>query len=173
VSTPNSQFPTSKSALHAVTRRFFFEQAYFGLGGLALASLLDPAVASAAQSERLRSGQAAAGALASLHHPAKAKRVIHLFMAGAPSQLDLFDYKPELTKHDGQAIPKSSSRTSASPSRVKSCWPACSRSASTASRARRSRAAAVDVEVAIDRHHPVDAHDAVQPAPAIREHRPR
>jgi hypothetical protein len=97
--------PTSKSALHSITRRFFFEQAYFGLGGLALASLLDPAVASAAQSERLRSRQAA-GALASLHHAAKAKRVIHLFMAGAPSQLDLFDPKPALTTHDGQAVPE-------------------------------------------------------------------
>ena len=74
MSTPNSRFPTPKSALHAITRRFFFEQAYFGLGGLALASLLDPAVASAAQSERLRSRQAA-GSLASLHHAAKAKRV--------------------------------------------------------------------------------------------------
>ncbi len=105
MSIPNSQFPTPKSALHAVTRRFFFEQAYFGLGGLALASLLDPAVAAAAQSERLRSRQAA-GALASLHHAAKAKRVIHLFMAGAPSQLDLFDPKPALTKHDGQAVPE-------------------------------------------------------------------
>ncbi|HWJ55886.1 MAG TPA: DUF1501 domain-containing protein, partial [Vicinamibacterales bacterium] len=97
--------PTSKPALHAITRRFFFEQAYFGLGGLALASLLDPAVASAAQAERLRS-RAVAGALTSLHHPAKARRVIHLFMAGAPSQLDLFDPKPALTKHDGQAIPE-------------------------------------------------------------------
>src|SRR5215204_2028581 len=100
--------PTSDSPSHrlnAITRRFFFEQAYFGLGGLALASLLDPVVASAAQSERLRSGQVA-GALASLHHAAKAKRVIHLFMAGAPSQLDLFDPKPTLTKHDGQAIPE-------------------------------------------------------------------
>jgi Protein of unknown function (DUF1501) len=105
VPTPNSQLPTSKPALHAITRRFFFEQAYFGLGGLALASLLDPAVASAAQAERLRS-RAVAGALAGLHHPARAKRVIHLFMAGAPSQLDLFDPKPALTKHDGQAIPE-------------------------------------------------------------------
>ena len=93
------------SRVHAATRRMFLEHAYFGLGGLALASLLDPAVASAAQSERLRS-RAVAGALASLHHPARAKRVIHLFMAGAPSQLDLFDPKPALTKHDGQAIPE-------------------------------------------------------------------
>src|SRR4051794_33719311 len=41
------------------------------------------------------------------HFPAKAKRVIHLFMAGAPSQLDLFDYKPELAKLEGKPLPPS------------------------------------------------------------------
>ena len=95
--------PTDR--LHAVTRRFFFEQAYFGLGGLALASLLDPAVAAAAsQPPRPAAGPAGAAGPA-LHHPAKAKRVIHLFMAGAPSQLDLFDPKPALRRHDGEDIP--------------------------------------------------------------------
>ena len=39
------------------------------------------------------------------HFPAKAKRVIHLFMAGAPSQLDLFDHKPELAKLEGKPLP--------------------------------------------------------------------
>src|SRR5207248_1359305 len=39
------------------------------------------------------------------HFPAKAKAVIHLFMAGAPSQLDLFDNKPELTKLEGKPLP--------------------------------------------------------------------
>jgi hypothetical protein len=42
-----------------------------------------------------------------LHFPAKAKRVIFLFMAGAPSQLDLFDYKPDLHEQFGQALPES------------------------------------------------------------------
>src|SRR5206468_3895525 len=41
------------------------------------------------------------------HFPAKAKAVIHLFMAGAPSQLDLFDYKPELARLEGKPIPPS------------------------------------------------------------------
>jgi hypothetical protein len=100
VSTPNEQLSTTK--LHGLTRRFFFEQAYFGLGGLALASLLDPGVAAAGQRPSPRRGS---GALAALQHAPKAKRVIHLFMAGAPSQLDLFDPKPALTKHDGQAVP--------------------------------------------------------------------
>lgn len=42
-----------------------------------------------------------------LHHAAKAKRVIYLFMAGAPSQLDLFDYKPKLVEWEGKPIPPS------------------------------------------------------------------
>src|SRR5205814_10264014 len=41
------------------------------------------------------------------HYPPTAKRVIHLFMAGAPSQLDLFDYKPELAKLAGKPLPPS------------------------------------------------------------------
>ena len=40
------------------------------------------------------------------HYPARAKRVIYLFMGGAPSQLDLFDYKPTLEKYNGQPVPK-------------------------------------------------------------------
>src|SRR6202012_853850 len=39
------------------------------------------------------------------HFPAKAKHVIYLFQAGAPSQLDLFNHRPELVKYDGQPIP--------------------------------------------------------------------
>ena len=45
------------------------------------------------------------GVLAAPHHPPRAKRVIYLFMSGGPSQLDLFDYKPELVKRDGQPCP--------------------------------------------------------------------
>jgi hypothetical protein len=89
--------------LHLQTRRTFLEQAYFGLGGLALASLLDPASAEGSQAPT--SASRVARASSGLHHPAKAKRVIHLFMAGAPSQLDLFDPKPALTRHDGQDVP--------------------------------------------------------------------
>ena len=41
------------------------------------------------------------------HHPPRVKRVIYLFMAGAPSQLDLFDYKPKLTELEGKPLPAS------------------------------------------------------------------
>jgi uncharacterized protein (DUF1501 family) len=86
-----------------VTRRHFLSECGVGLGKIALAGLLTDA---------LTSGGQAAPALNPLapkapHFPAKSKRVIHLFMAGAPSQLDLFDYKPELAKLAGKPLPPS------------------------------------------------------------------
>src|SRR5262245_53729524 len=95
--------PTSSSSLRSITRRHFFEQTSFGIGGLALATLMDTNVFASPAS------QAAAQAVTrtrALDFPAKAKRVIYLFMAGAPSQLDLFDPKPALTKYNGQDIPE-------------------------------------------------------------------
>jgi hypothetical protein len=80
-----------------VTRRHFFETASFGIGGVALASLMG---------EVVRAQSAPAGAAPTLHFAPKAKRVIYLFMAGAPSQIDLFDPKPALVTHDGQDIPE-------------------------------------------------------------------
>lgn len=85
--------------LRSLTRRHFFEQASFGIGGLALASLMDDVVLAAAL-------QKPVGAPGGLHFAPKVKRVIYLFMAGAPSQIDLFDPKPALRKHDGQDIPE-------------------------------------------------------------------
>ena len=84
------------------TRRLFFKDCGVGLGALALASLLD---------ERLLAGGAGPGAdpLAPKqpHFPAKARRVIFLHMAGAPSTLDLFDHKPKLKQLNGQPCPES------------------------------------------------------------------
>ena len=80
--------------LRTITRRHFFEQSAFGIGGLALASLADDVLLAQAQSPAH-----------TLHFAPKVKRVIYLFMAGAPSQIDLFDPKPALTKHNGQDIP--------------------------------------------------------------------
>ncbi len=94
----------ARHQLKSITRRAFLENTYFGLGGVALASLLDGRVL-ASQGSGARAPAGAAGATLGLHHAAKARRVIHLFMAGAPSQLDLFDPKPALTRHDGQDIP--------------------------------------------------------------------
>src|SRR6185503_3730803 len=86
-----------------ITRRWFFRQCGVGLGSVALASLLGAEKAHA-------TGQptAARNALAprASHYAGKAKRVIYLFMGGAPSQLDLFDFKPSLKKYNGQPVPK-------------------------------------------------------------------
>src|SRR5437764_4876613 len=77
-----------------VTRREFFGRTACGLGTAALATLLP--------------GQANARGLAGVPHFApKAKRVIYLFQNGAPTHVDLFDYKPELTKRRGEQIPES------------------------------------------------------------------
>jgi hypothetical protein len=81
-----------------ITRRHFFRDCGYGVGKAAFASLL---CASA------RAADTPQGALAPRkpHFPGKAKAVIHLFMAGAPSQLELFDYKPELAKLEGKPLP--------------------------------------------------------------------
>ena len=84
------------------TRRHFFRGCGVGLGSLALASLLDEGRASAT------APPAAANPLAPKpgHHPARAKRVIYLFMAGGPSQLELFDHKPKLSALHGKPVPE-------------------------------------------------------------------
>ncbi|MCE7923501.1 MAG: DUF1501 domain-containing protein [Haliscomenobacteraceae bacterium CHB4] len=97
--------PSEMEALHA-TRRLFLRQCAFGLGALALGQLLGGC------------GQQGGGGAAAFnpaqplaprppHFPARAKSVIYLHMAGAPSQLELFDYKPELAKLNGQDCPQS------------------------------------------------------------------
>ena len=85
----------------AITRRHFFQDCGVGLGKIALASLLAESTGSLALG---------AEATVAAHRPVphfapRAKRVIYLFMAGAPSQLDLFDLKPTLAKFDGQPVP--------------------------------------------------------------------
>jgi hypothetical protein len=79
-----------------LTRRHFFGRSATGLGAAALSALL------------ARQARGATGGLPGLpHFPPKAKRVIYLFQHGAPSQLDLFDYKPALTKRHGEDLPES------------------------------------------------------------------
>src|SRR5687767_13821494 len=82
-----------------IARRWFLEQCGVGLGSVALASLAAREAAAAGYQNPLRPKAP--------HHPAKAKRVIFLFMAGAPSQLDLFDHKPALKRYDGKPAPAS------------------------------------------------------------------
>ena len=83
-----------------LTRRHFFSRASTGIGMAALASLLSGDL-------RPRRGQPAAGLPGLPHFPPKAKRVIYLFQSGAPSQMDLFDYKPRLAEFRGTELPDS------------------------------------------------------------------
>ncbi|MSR58977.1 MAG: DUF1501 domain-containing protein [Planctomycetaceae bacterium] len=90
--------------LRDITRRHFFHDCKLGLGAAALSSLLGDgrALASPTADRSVNSLTPQNG-----HHPAKAKSVIYLFMAGGPSQLELFDYKPKLQELSGQQIPES------------------------------------------------------------------
>src|SRR6266478_920439 len=106
VSPPAAKSGEGIAALHtlqtAVRRRWFFRQCGVGLGSIALGNLLGGLLGSNAQ------------ATDSLENPLapkppqfapKAKRVIFLFQGGAPSHLDLFDYKPQLEKFNGTLPP--------------------------------------------------------------------
>jgi hypothetical protein len=79
------------------TRRSFLMHAGSGIGGIALASML--AADDMLHEEELRAKPINS---AGLHHPARAKRVVQFFMAGAASHIDLFDFKPDLIKLDGK-----------------------------------------------------------------------
>jgi hypothetical protein len=98
----NCQFKRlNQQALHAITRRHFFSKTAWGIGGMALASLLNEKLFAAA-------AETAANPLTphAPHFAPKAKRVIYMFMEGAPSQLDLFDYKPKLVEMNMQPCPE-------------------------------------------------------------------
>ena len=85
------------------TRRQFFGKAVWGIGTAALASLLAPQSFAA----DARYADDAGPLLTQLHHRPRAKRVIYLFMSGAPSQLDLFDYKPKTEELFDTELPDS------------------------------------------------------------------
>jgi hypothetical protein len=93
---PKSKIENLKLAL---TRRALLQGSGMGLGSIALSCLLN-------QESRGASESSDPLAPKRTHFPARAKNVIFLHMVGAPSQLDLFDYKPTLQKFDGQPCPK-------------------------------------------------------------------
>ncbi len=85
----------------ALNRRDFFGRFALGLGGMALTGLFQREVRAA------QAGNPFAGILEHPHFAPKAKRIIYLFMAGGPSQHDLFDYKPLLNQMNGEDLPAS------------------------------------------------------------------
>ncbi len=97
-----SKNQSDELALHLSRRAFLRSASLGGLGALALGELLGSNIARAATGSSTDLGILGTGQI-----PASAKRVIYLFMAGAPSQVDTFDYKPELFKRHGQEMPSS------------------------------------------------------------------
>src|SRR5215469_16565289 len=100
---------SSDDKLLEITRRHFFKQCGVGVGSMASSSLLNENLfarggnfAQAGSFAQARNGADFKGP----HFPPRAKSIIYLFMAGAPSQLDLFDYKPKLNQYDGQPCPE-------------------------------------------------------------------
>jgi hypothetical protein len=95
-------------ALQYITRRNFLKESAMGLGGLALGALLGGCGSGSGEIVTPTAFDAANPLAPKLPlFPGKAKSVIYLHMAGAPSQLELFDYKPALMKLDGQDCPPS------------------------------------------------------------------
>jgi hypothetical protein len=84
---------------NSFSRRDFLTRTSLGLGGVALASLMNPS--------QLFASTGTGGVLGKLHFAPKAKRVIYLFQSGGPSQMELFDYKPKLEEMHGQDLPES------------------------------------------------------------------
>ena len=82
----------------AIHRRTFLARSGLSLGGAAFASLL---------AREAAGGDRYAGAILPLHHPSRAKSVIFLCLAGGPSHLETFDYKPLLAEMDGKEMPES------------------------------------------------------------------
>ncbi|HXJ72996.1 MAG TPA: sulfatase, partial [Candidatus Dormibacteraeota bacterium] len=90
--------PTPEEFLNRINRRHFFSRSSRGLGTLALASLLNPSIFAGPPRPAKKAGATRSAALAAdtpdfRQFVPRAKRVIYLFQSGAPSQLDLYDYK--------------------------------------------------------------------------------
>jgi hypothetical protein len=94
-----------------LTRRHFFQQGSHLLGGAALAALMQPHLfgkeASATTDPSLTATIGKRAALPATHFPAKIKNVIYLHMLGGPSQMDLFDYKPQMADWYDKDLPES------------------------------------------------------------------
>ena len=87
----------------SLNRRAFLCRAGASVGTAALANLLHPQWARAAAPATDKWP----GVITQLHHPPKVKRIIQLYMAGGPSHLETFDYKPKLAKMHGEPMPES------------------------------------------------------------------
>lgn len=100
-----------QNAQYLKTRRDFLRTTTKGLGAMAIGSMLFPNLLTGQTSTASQltgvNSSGRGGVLKDFHHVPKAKRVIYLFQSGGPSQIELFDYKPELMKRWGEEIPDS------------------------------------------------------------------
>ena len=151
-----------ENCLGAGTRRQFLWQAGGGFAGVALAGLLErdgffTGRASAAESVNLLAAKPP-------HRPTKVKSCIFLFMYGGPSQMDLFDYKPELQKHDGQTVNLEVRRNEVKPGKLlgsKRQWAQHGRSGLWVSDALPHLAKHADKLAVVNRHHIRDLHATI------------
>jgi hypothetical protein len=100
-----NRFPATDSSWLALNRRAFLGRASAGVGCAALGTLLRTSANAASTS-----AGPWLGAIQPRHHAPKARRVIWLTMAGGPSHLETFDYKPALARQHGQPMPESFTR---------------------------------------------------------------
>src|SRR5438046_2583684 len=98
----NTDFDTERY-LQGLSRRAFLKQSAYGLGGIALGTLMG----GAAQAQTLAAPAKWHGVITKPHFPIRAKRIIHMCMAGGASHLETFDNKPTLRKMNGQPFPAS------------------------------------------------------------------
>jgi hypothetical protein len=101
-----NQMQTKSMEDRNISRRNWLESLGQGFGGLVLGAMLDrdKAGASPLGDQAAGNGLGSGGSLSALHHRPKAKRVVQLFMAGAASHLDLFDFKEDLVKQGGPMV---------------------------------------------------------------------
>src|SRR5688500_18586346 len=89
------------------TRRSFHGAAARGIGSIALAAMVNPSLAFAADPTTAGAMPVSKGVINPFHFAPKAKRIIHLYMAGGPSHLETFVYKPKLAEMTGKPMPDS------------------------------------------------------------------
>ena len=155
-----------------LTRRTFLGRSAYGMGALALASLLKPDLLRGADTT-------AAGMVQPLHFPPKAKRVICLYMAGGPSHLETFDYKPKLAAHarpaDARVVHQGAADRPAPGARARTASRRSTRSRSAARAARRfarsSRTSATVADELCIVRSMQDRGDQPRPGPHLHEHR--
>ena len=97
--------PRSSTETTRIARRYFLGECGVGIGSVALATLLGTDHVFGAGADATEKSIINPFAAKPPHYAPRAKHVIFLFMAGGPSQLELFDYKPELEKYDGKQVP--------------------------------------------------------------------